>query len=528
MKALTAVMKALSVPLTILNLLGAIVSGIWLVIIGEWRPVGIGIFFFFGSSFLLSFALMPGLLLAAPAAWFAAKGRTLGLVLFGALSSIYTLTLITLWCCSVLFLFVKDATASSLIPRLIWSYGIATGPWAYMASQEQGPDGEGFAAAMSTFFAQLAYLVIMMLVLFMTITVLGAIKVFAGFMLVGLVLQITVAVMMEKERKDRFTGIHEMVETWRESAGKEIEIENALFSAFRDKFSEGYGPSGWELCAYADVVVAANIENSHSRSESELPSTAEQIKLAILEVAELAVARQDDTETFELLKMAYSSLARFLPDSKAEVVTARNLGYLSEDPDHPSLRKSTEADQIEAEVDDEESRLSQEFDEMVEKEKEQHTIQAEIERLETEKARLSREKTKIEIEMAKAFRELSPEDPDRVTEIFLEEFRNSSPTEGTSAKYCGDGLIAWRKGDRETALRLYDKAIALDPDDAVALLNRGNLQLEMGRFDAGIADIEEAREMVPELPCENADLFKMLSPEMREEVRQRILKNKDG
>ena len=36
------------------------------------------------------------------------------------------------------------------------------------------------------------------------------------------------------------------------------------------------------------------------------------------------------------------------------------------------------------------------------------------------------------------------------------------------------------------------------------------------------------REMVPELPCENADLFKMLSPEMREEVRQRILKNKDG
>ena len=77
-------------------------------------------------------------------------------------------------------------------------------------------------------------------------------------------------------------------------------------------------------------------------------------------------------------------------------------------------------------------------------------------------------------------------------------------------------------------MRLYDKAIDLDPDDAVALLNRGNLQLEMGRFDAGIADIEEAREMVPELPCENADLFKMLSPEMREEVRQRIVKKKDG
>jgi hypothetical protein len=159
--------------------------------------------------------------------------------------------------------------------------------------------------------------------------------------------------------------IHNVVAAWRESAVREIETDNRLFAGFRRKFAEGYGPSGREICKYADILAAAKIENSHSRRESELPSTREQIKLAILEVTELAVANQDSEVTFELLKIAYSSLARFLPESKAGIVTARNLGYLSEDPDHPSLRNSTQADRVEAEVGSEESRLGQEFDQIV-------------------------------------------------------------------------------------------------------------------------------------------------------------------
>lgn len=185
-KALTAVITVLSVPLILLNLLGAVVSGVWLVIIGEWRPVGLGILFFFGSSLLLGLVLMPGLLLVAPAAFFAERRQILGVVFFGTLSNLYTLGLLTIWCCGVLFLFVKDATATSLIPLLIWSYGVATGPWSYMASQDRSPEGEGIASTLATFFAQLAYLVIMLLVLFSSITLIGAVEVFAGFMLLDL------------------------------------------------------------------------------------------------------------------------------------------------------------------------------------------------------------------------------------------------------------------------------------------------------------------------------------------------------
>ena len=202
MKALGGLITALSIPLMILNFLGGIVSGIWLAILGEWGAFGLGILFFFTSTGILGFALMPSLLFAAPATICAEKGKTFGLVCFGALSSIYTLTLITIWCCAILFIFAKDATASSTIPRLIWSYGVATGPWAYMASKDQGQGGEDLASTMATFLAELAYVVVIILVLFTPMPLIGVIKVFGGFMSLGFVLQLLVTVMIYKEEKE--------------------------------------------------------------------------------------------------------------------------------------------------------------------------------------------------------------------------------------------------------------------------------------------------------------------------------------
>ena len=194
MKALMGVITVLSVPLIILNMLGGIVSGIWLAILGEWGVIGFGILSIFVPMWIL---VLPSVLLDAPAYYCAERGKTLGLVGFATLSNLYILALITVWCCGILFLFVKDATASTLIPRLFWSYGAATGPWAYMASRED----ETSAAHLVTFFAELAYLVIILLVIFTSITLFGAVKVFGGFMLAVLVLQTTLSVMMWNEQK---------------------------------------------------------------------------------------------------------------------------------------------------------------------------------------------------------------------------------------------------------------------------------------------------------------------------------------
>lgn len=201
MKALMGLIAVLSVPLMILNMLGGLVSGIWLAILGEWGAIGFGILLLFVSHWLLAFALMPSMPLYVLAAHCAGKGKTFGLFCFSALGSLYIYTLITVWCCGILYLFVKDATVSSLIPLLIWSYGAATGPWGYMAYKDRDSAGEFSGSAIATIVSQFAYIVLMLLVIFTPLTVLGAIKVFGGVMLVGLVVQMSVAVMFQKEQK---------------------------------------------------------------------------------------------------------------------------------------------------------------------------------------------------------------------------------------------------------------------------------------------------------------------------------------
>jgi hypothetical protein len=201
MKVLMVLISILSVPLMILNMLGSIVSGIWLAILGDWWAIVQGIIFLFTSHFLLAFALMPSMLFALPAVYFLDKGKTFWLAVSVTLSSGYILALITVWCCWIFFLFMQNATGSDFIPRLIWSYGVAIGPWSYMASKDQGPESEGFAASLATFLAELAYITIMVVVLFTSITLYEAIKVFGSFMLVGLVIQVGVLVMVEHEKK---------------------------------------------------------------------------------------------------------------------------------------------------------------------------------------------------------------------------------------------------------------------------------------------------------------------------------------
>ena len=128
------------------------------------------------------------------------------------------------------------------------------------------------------------------------------------------------------------------------------------------------------------------------------------------------------------------------------------------------------------------------------------------------------------MKLLELFHELSPDDPDFVEDILFEASSESGIREGTSDRYVRDAFLAWRRRDHETALDLLTKCIELDPNDGVAFLNRGNLQLEMGYFEDGIADLERARDIDPELPWQNALVFKMLKPEARERARQAMLK----
>ena len=85
-------------------------------------------------------------------------------MVLAGISSLYTAALIAAWGIGILYLFASRATAHSIVPLLIWSYGVASGPWSFLASKDQQGGGNEYSA-MSTFFFQVGYVVAIALIL---------------------------------------------------------------------------------------------------------------------------------------------------------------------------------------------------------------------------------------------------------------------------------------------------------------------------------------------------------------------------
>lgn len=193
--------KLLVVPLALMNSVGGIVAAIWLAILGQWGSLGYGILGLIGSGIALGIAMAPGLLLAAPAAMFQEKGRVVAAIAFGFLSSLYTVAVLTIWCMAVLLFFMKRADASSIIPTLLWSYGVATGPIAWLAQKDLQAGNE--FAMVSSFFAQLAYLLVVLVFLFTSATLFDVLVLFGVVMLIGLFEQYEMAFKIHKMTRSR-------------------------------------------------------------------------------------------------------------------------------------------------------------------------------------------------------------------------------------------------------------------------------------------------------------------------------------
>jgi len=189
MSAVEKVAIALAVPLAVLNLLGGFVSGIWLLFLGKWGVVVGGLLVSFLATKVLAIALAPGLLFGAPAMAAANRGKKAALYFFASLSGLYTIAILTIWCVGVLLYFSGISTDKTAIPLVLWSYGVATAPLTYMVQQESR-GGDNFASVLYTVAAQFAFTVTALAVLFGTIDVVTAGEVFAGIMLVALVVQL--------------------------------------------------------------------------------------------------------------------------------------------------------------------------------------------------------------------------------------------------------------------------------------------------------------------------------------------------
>jgi len=189
MKALQNMMLALGTFFMALNGLGGIISGVWLAILGKWSAIIIGLVAVFSSHYLISLALLPTLALGASVVPLAKKGARWGIVMMGFLSNAYIALVMAAWSLLVLMIFASQADSrASLIALLIWSYGVAMGPWQFLHSKdEQSGTGEG--SALLTFFAQLAFVVMVLVGVFFSASVITMGFVFLGVMTIAVLLQ---------------------------------------------------------------------------------------------------------------------------------------------------------------------------------------------------------------------------------------------------------------------------------------------------------------------------------------------------
>ncbi len=178
-----AIVAAFAMPLMLLNLLGGIISGLWLAILGEWNPLLIGVLGCIVSPFLLGIVLIPNLLLAAPAILLIERNKNFSAMILFLLSQIYIYSVVVVWCLMVFYFFISKANYETFWPLLIWSYGVATGPWSYFAQKDNGN-----ASFITTFFAQFSYFVMGICAVFYRPYLDDCFVIFSALMCLGMLL----------------------------------------------------------------------------------------------------------------------------------------------------------------------------------------------------------------------------------------------------------------------------------------------------------------------------------------------------
>jgi len=158
------VITILAIPVVVLNFAGGIIGAIWLAVLGRWALIGAGFAALFASTFFLSIAVLPGALTIAPATSAAEKGKYATALFWSVLGLLWLHGVMAAWCVGSFLQILGTRHSGSLWPYLLWSYAVATGPWTYMASQEQ-QWGQNSPASMTAFFACLGCVAMMLITL---------------------------------------------------------------------------------------------------------------------------------------------------------------------------------------------------------------------------------------------------------------------------------------------------------------------------------------------------------------------------
>lgn len=204
---LTRTVNALLIPILLLDFLGGIIGFIWLATMGEWGIIIGGVIYMIIGAFVVSLLLIPSLILVAPITYFAKKENIAGTAFFGLLSVSYVAIIIYYTCAWIFQAYTGSVPAgNSILPYLLWSYAIATAPWAYMASKE-GEESTG--TFMALFFSKLGLASVVALTGFFGVALSTSLGVFAFIMFIEVIVAATITVLIMKETKNAGTTFYD-------------------------------------------------------------------------------------------------------------------------------------------------------------------------------------------------------------------------------------------------------------------------------------------------------------------------------
>lgn len=154
---MAAVMMLAALPLFFLNMLGGLAGGIGIAVQGHWGLLFGGIAWIVGGAFLISIAMLPGMIFAPLAIWASNSGNTFVAAVAAIPTVLWTYFVLTVTSIAV-FQNVVARPDSGLF-HLLWGYSVTTAPWSFMASKDQQTGSA--ASSISMFFVQLGVLAMM-------------------------------------------------------------------------------------------------------------------------------------------------------------------------------------------------------------------------------------------------------------------------------------------------------------------------------------------------------------------------------
>ncbi len=143
---IAAILSLISIPVMLLNFGGGIIGGIWLAVLGKWGLLGLGLASMFISSFGLGLITMPSMLFAMPGVLALQRGKFVIGILCLLAGNLWTFLVMTMWGVGCFYVVLENYYGGDGLvwPYLLWAYGMATGPWTYMAAVG-GQNESGFA-----------------------------------------------------------------------------------------------------------------------------------------------------------------------------------------------------------------------------------------------------------------------------------------------------------------------------------------------------------------------------------------------